>query len=92
MTGAEITPPTNITITGLVVGITNILPALIILVFFAIIVYGGFVRMTAAGDPEKEQLSVKIITGGVIGFLIIVLSPLIINLLGSLLSLGTLVG
>jgi hypothetical protein len=50
-------------------------------------IYGGFVRMTAAGDPDKEQKSMKILTAGIIGFVIIALTPLIINILGKFLGI-----
>jgi len=64
--------------------ITKYIQPLIAVVFLFVIVYGGYTRMTATGDPEKEKKSMSIITAGIIGFLIIVLAPAIVNLITSL--------
>lgn len=50
-----------------------------ILTFGAMIIYGGWVRMTAAGDDKKVASSVKIITAAATGFAIAVLAPTILN-------------
>lgn len=88
----EITSPTDLTISGLIISILNLLGIVVLLALLAMLIYGGFVRITAAGDPEKEAQSTKILTAAVIGFLIIALSPLLINFLGQLLGLGVLIG
>lgn len=67
--------------------ITNYIQPLIAVIFLFVIVYGGFVRMTAAGDPEKEKKSTMILTAGIVGFLIIVLAPAIVNLVTSIIGL-----
>lgn len=87
----QIEAPTSITITGLIQTALNFLPPIILLVFLGIIVYGGFVRMTASGDADKEQQSSQIITAGVVGFIIIALAPIIINFLGQLLGISNLI-
>lgn len=86
----DVIVPTDITIIGLVRGALRLLPTLILLVFLVVMIYGGYTRMTAAGDAEKEKLSTQILTAGVIGFVIIALSPLIINLLGRFLGIDSL--
>lgn len=86
-----IVPPTNITVISLFQSILNILPPLLLLVFMGVIIYGGYVRMTASGDPENEKKSTQILTAGVIGFILIALAPLIVNLLGTFLGLGNLI-
>ncbi len=86
-----IVPPTNVTVISLFQSILNILPPLLLLVFMAVIIYGGYVRMTASGDPENEKRSTQILTAGVIGFVLIALAPLIVNLLGTFLGLGNLI-
>ncbi|MFQ5493453.1 MAG: hypothetical protein ACE5DX_04810 [Candidatus Dojkabacteria bacterium] len=63
-----------------------------ILAFLAMIIYGGFTKLTAAGNPDQEAKSSKILTAGVIGFIIIVLAPLIVNIIGTLLGISSLVG
>ncbi len=87
----EIVGPTDISLVDLFNGLIGLLGPLILLVFLAMIVYGGFMRMTAGGEDEKIEMSTKIITSGVIGFIIIALAPLIINLLGRLLGIDNLI-
>jgi hypothetical protein len=86
----DIIVPTEITIIELIRGTLGLLPTLVLLIFLGIIIYGGFTRMTAAGDPEKEKLSSQILTAGIVGFVIVALSPLIINVLGSFLGIDQL--
>lgn len=88
----DIQSPTSITITQLFQSIVSLLVPIILLVLVGMIIYGGYVRMTAAGDAEKEQQSNQILTAAIIGFIIIALSPLIINLLGQFLGTGRLIG
>jgi hypothetical protein len=87
----EIVGPTDISLVDLFNGLIGLLGPLILLVFLAMIVYGGFMRMTAGGEDEKIEMSTKIITAGVVGFIIIALAPLIINLLGRLLGIDNLI-
>ncbi|MFW5702565.1 MAG: hypothetical protein ACOCXP_01210 [Candidatus Dojkabacteria bacterium] len=85
-----ITSPTDITILSLIRGVVSLLPGLIVMVFLGMLIYGGFVKMTAAGDPEKEKQSSQILTAAVVGFVIIVISPFVINILGRLLGIDNL--
>jgi len=87
----QITPPTNLGIMDLIERILNLVAPIIVLVFMAVIMYGGFVRMTAAGDPDKEKQSSQILLAGVVGFVIIALAPVIVNLLGRIIGTGSLV-
>jgi hypothetical protein len=56
-----------------------------------VIIFGGYTRLTAAGDPEKEKKSMQIITAGIVGFLIIVLAPLIVGFIGTLLGVDSII-
>jgi hypothetical protein len=87
----QITPPTNLGIMDLIERILNLVAPIIVLVFMAVIMYGGFVRMTAAGDPDKEKQSSQILLAGIVGFVIIALAPVIVNLLGRIIGTGSLV-
>lgn len=60
---------------------------LIAVAFLFVIIYGGFTRMTAAGDPEKEKKSNAILTAGIVGFAIIVLAPALVRLVSSLIGI-----
>jgi ABC-type multidrug transport system permease subunit len=82
----DINPPTSLSIPDFIQALTNIIPGIIVLIFLLMLIYGGFTRMTAGGDPEKEEQSNKILTAAVVGFLIIALSPIIINILGRFLG------
>lgn len=76
-----------------VVGIINNFSALIrpiaILAFLAMIIYGGFTKLTAAGDADKEKQAMMIIQAAIVGFVIIVLAPLIVEVVGTLLNVQT---
>jgi hypothetical protein len=70
--------------------IINVLGGLIrpvvILVLIAMLMYGGWVRLTARDDAKKVESSSKIITAAIVGFAIIVLAPVIVRFVGSLLG------
>lgn len=44
------------------------------IVFMMLIVYGGFLRMTATGEEEKVKKSTKVITGAIIGLAVVIFS------------------
>jgi len=54
------------------------------LVFLTMLLYGGFVYLTAGGSDEKVALAKKILTYAVIGFIIIVVAPVIVGIIGAL--------
>jgi len=70
--------------------IINVLGGLIrpivILALIVMLMYGGWVRLTARDDPKKVEASSKIITAAIVGFAIIVLAPVIVRFVGSLLG------
>ena len=68
----------------LVSRITKFIQPITAVAFVFVIVYGGFVRLWARGNPEQEQKSNMILTAGIVGFLIIVLAPVIVKLVASL--------
>ncbi len=59
---------------------------IVILVLIAMLMYGGWVRLTARDDPKKVADSSKIISAAIVGFGIIVLAPVIVRFFGSLLG------
>jgi len=66
---------------------TTFIQPLAIVALLGMLIYGGFVRLTAAGDPEKEKLSIQIIQAALIGFVIIVIAPLIVSAIGAILGI-----
>ncbi len=57
-----------------------------ILTFGAMVIYGGWVRLTSKGDPDKIASSSKIIMAAITGFAIAVLAPSVVNIVTGLLD------
>lgn len=55
-------------------------------IFLVMIIIGGFTKLTAAGDADKEAKAMKVLQAGIIGFVIIVLAPLIVSIVGTFLG------
>lgn len=49
---------------------------------FLMIIYGGFLCMTSAGNPEKAQNCREIITSAIAGLLLIIFSAIILRIIG----------
>ena len=54
------------------------------LALIGIIIYAGFIRLTSAGNPEKEKQSMQTLTSGIVGFALILSASLIIGILGAM--------
>ena len=52
--------------------IINVVLGFLGVIFVILLIYGGFMRMTAQGDSGKVETSMKIITSAVIGVIIII--------------------
>ncbi|HLD03842.1 MAG TPA: hypothetical protein VJC17_03665 [Candidatus Dojkabacteria bacterium] len=59
---------------------------LAIFAFLGVTIYGGFTKLTAAGDAEKEKKAMEILKAGIIGFIIVVLAPFIVGIIGAILG------
>ena len=59
--------PTSITLSKLAGGFIEFLYVVIGLVFFILIVYAGFLWLTAAGNPDQTQKATNVIVGAVAG-------------------------
>lgn len=66
--------------------LSAIVPPFAVLGFVASVIYAGFIRMTAAGNAEKESKSMKIAIAAAVGFAIIALAIPLVNLLSSFLG------
>jgi len=60
----------------------------VIVVFLLMLMYGGWVRLTAKDDAEKVASSTKIIVAAIVGFVIIALAPVIMQFVSSLLGVS----
>ncbi len=70
--------------------LTGLIRPVVLITFLGVMIYGGYTRMTAAGNAEKEEKAVKIITGGIVGFILVALAPAIVSIVGQLINLPTL--
>ena len=61
-------------IASLVGRIIYIILSFLGLIFIILLIYGGFMRMTAQGSPDKVKTSMGIITSAVVGIIIILAS------------------
>jgi ABC-type enterochelin transport system permease subunit len=62
-----------------VISLISLLMTFLGIIAIVIILYGGFVWMTAAGAEDRVSKAKKIITSGIIGLIVILSSWLIIN-------------
>lgn len=69
------------------IGIQFLFPLIAILVFFYM-VWGGYDFLLSAGDPEKIKAGKGKITSAIIGFILLVMSYFITNLIARILGLG----
>ena len=72
----------------LVENIVNFLWSLAAVVAGAMLVYGGFIMMTAGGDQGKVKEGKGIITQALIGFIIMFVAWILINLVLSVIATG----
>ncbi len=66
--------PANNSIVIIIGQIIHIILGFLGVIFIILLIYGGFIRMTAAGNPETIKKSMGIITSAVIGIIIIIAS------------------
>ena len=97
---AKITVPTsspgliNVNKADLTIGevISTIIPYIFGAAAIALLIYliiGGFQFMLSRGDPKASQAAQAMITNAVIGFVIIIIAFLLVQLIGQLFGLGT---
>ncbi|MEI7578959.1 MAG: hypothetical protein WCJ58_02840 [bacterium] len=54
--------------------------------------YGGYTKLTAGGDAEKDKQAMLIIRNGVIGFTIIMIAPIVVRTIGAILGVKNILG
>lgn len=80
--GSSSCPPTLLSGLGVITVIINVMIAISVIVFFFMLVIGGFNFITAGGDKKKIEAAQKSIFYSVIGFALIFLPFIIIPLIG----------
>lgn len=71
--------------------INKIVPVVIyaaIIILFFVLVWGGFNFLTSAGNPEKIKSARAKITTGIIGFILLIVSYIIVKLISTLFGIG----
>ncbi len=58
---------------------------------FGILIYGGYMMMTSAGDPQNMKKGQDALVGAVVGLIVVLVSGIILNFIGAKLGVGTLI-
>jgi len=67
--------------------LTSLIRPVFIITFGAMVLYGGWVRLTSQGNPDKVKSSSQIIVAAIVGFAIAVFAPTIVDFAGKLLGI-----
>ena len=67
--------------------LTSWIRPLSIMLLLWMLVWGGFTKLRAAGNPDEEKKAMAIIRSAIIGFVIIAVAPLIIETIGLILGI-----
>ncbi len=67
--------------------VTSLIRPVFIITFGAMVLYGGWVRLTSQGNPDKVKSSSQIIVAAIVGFAIAVFAPTIVDFAGKLLGI-----
>jgi len=54
------------------------------LILLGVIVYAGFLRLTSAGNPDKEKQSMQTLTSGIVGFALVLSAALVVGIIGAI--------
>ncbi len=69
--------------------VLNVVLSFVGVLFLLMMIAGGFIWMTAAGQPTRVQLAQRLLVAGIIGFIIVVSAYVITTFIGDSLNLGT---
>jgi len=84
-------PQVGPTLDQIITGAINLALATGGLLFFAMLIFGGFRYLTAGGDEKAAQEARRSLTNAVVGLIIIVVAFLVAQLLFAVFGLNTLV-
>ena len=71
--------------------VTGWIRPLAVIMYLAMLLYAGYVRLTAGADPEKAKKAILIITYSTTGFALIILAPLLVSTIGAILGIDLLI-
>ena len=72
---------------GLISTITNLAVPIAILCLIVLVVYAGYMLISSQGNPDKLKEGKEVLTNAIVGFLVIVLSVVILLLISNTLGL-----
>lgn len=72
---------------GLISTLTNVAVPAAILCLIVLVVYAGYMLISSQGNPDKLKEGKEVLTNAIIGFLVIVLSVVILLLISNTLGL-----
>lgn len=75
-------------IVNIVNAVVTFLIPLAAVILFGILVWGGFEFLTSYGDPEKLKSGKAKITSGLIGFVLLISSYIIVKIIANIFGLG----
>lgn len=84
--------PTHISLGNLAGNLLGAATAVGILLSLLYLVYGGFFWMQSRGDKEKLAKARRIIIYSIMGFIVMSLALVIVNIIGNALGVETLIG
>lgn len=79
----------NVTLGGTINTVLGFLFPLAGVILFFILVWGGFDMVTSRGDAEKLKSAKAKITSGLVGFMLLILSFVIVRVLAFIFGLST---
>ncbi|MBN1332119.1 hypothetical protein JW978_04590 [Candidatus Dojkabacteria bacterium] len=82
----QIQAPVNKNIFEVISSLSTYIRPLILVVFLGVIIYAGITIQTSAGDPEKQKKGWDTLKAGIVGFIIIALAPVIVEIVGRLIG------
>lgn len=86
-----IVPPFAGDINDLISRVTFIIRPFVLITFLMMMIWGGYIRMTAAGNAEQEERSTKILTAAIIGFIIIAVAPILLSIAQQVIGIPTII-
>lgn len=68
------------------IAVFSLLQPVVAIAFIAMVLYGGWTYLTSQGEPEKIARAKQIIVSAIVGFVIIVIAPRLVELIAGILG------
>jgi len=62
------------------------------LLLLGYLIYGGYTKLTAGGNAEKDKEAKLIIRNAIIGFTLVMIAPIIVRTVGAILGVQSILG